>query len=482
VIFLLAFKNLLRHKKNTLLLILLIAFITSIFFLGNSILSQTDTGLKQTYIDNLTADLMVQRKGEITMNLFGANTPVIDSYFTIPTLPAYQDIRSLIDDLDSSLSVSVVSAKAVMDVLGVRLAVPLTGIEAPDYFNVFPGVRLDSGRLLQPDEFGVMITKERAQSIETQSGKTLEIGTPVKFTSASSSTYRIREVPLVGIYSYINPGPYMDQIILIDPQTVRSLSSVLSVASEEVIVADEALDLLEDDLDDLFTGELDFSFEVLSDHQDLSLDDLRKDLISEKKENTSYTDGDWNFILLRVNDELNISKFQKELNSLLDPYDLTVVDWRTAAGNAALMILLLQKFFSIGIILIAFAGGISIVNIVLISVFRRTKEIGTLRAIGASDKFIGVLIVFENFLISFLAGLLGILLGFSTIFYVNSLDIVVDNEFISSLLGQSNILLIFQTFEAIKAVGLALILGFFSSLYPSWQAIRILPIEAVRRG
>ncbi len=93
MIFLLAFRNLFRHKKNTILLLSLISFITVIFFLGSSLLNQSAQGLRRTYVDNLTADLMIQAKSDVSMNLFGANMPIIDEYFSIPVLPAYEELR-----------------------------------------------------------------------------------------------------------------------------------------------------------------------------------------------------------------------------------------------------------------------------------------------------------------------------------------------------------------------------------------------------
>ena len=56
-------------------------------------------------------------------------------------------------------------------------------------------------------------------------------------------------------------------------------------------------------------------------------------------------------------------------------------------------------------------GGIGIMNIMLATVLERTKEIGLLRAIGATQKNIQVQFITESFTISILGGLLGVFFG-----------------------------------------------------------------------
>ena len=479
MIFFLALRNVFRQKKSTLLLSSLIAFITIIFFLGNSLLNQSDKGLRHTYIDNLTADLMIQKSGDISMSLFGANTPVIEDFFNIPVLPAYRDIVTILETRQGIDFTPIVSSRAVMDIAGERTGVHLLGIDPSGYFEMFSGIVIENGRLLQEGESGVMITRDRADALEKKTGRKLQVGMAVKFTSASRTSFRIREVPLVGIYSYANPGPFMEMIILMDPQTVRSLSSVLNVAAEAVDVGEEEVGLLDDDLDDLFgesfsSTEADEGYDILS--------QLKSDLDSHVPvAPADNSGGDWNFILLRLNASLSPENVEKELSEILDSYDLSVVDWRTAAGNTALTVLLVRYLFYGGIALVLLAGIISIVNIVLISVFKRTREIGTLRAIGAGDKFILSSLMLENLLISIMAGVLGILLGSLLLSIINHMSISIANPVIRALFGGAAIQVDLDIKAALKGVSLAILLGLVSTIYPGLKAVFINPIEAVRR-
>ncbi len=482
MIFLLAFRNLFRRKKNTILLILLISFITLIFFLGNSLLNQFARGLRRTYVDNLTADLMIQAKSDISMNLFGANIPIIDQYFSIPVLPAYEELRRELEQQEGIRCAAVVSSKALMDVNGIREGSLLTGIEVPDYFDIFPGIHIEEGRFLEPGEAGMMLPRERVNSIETRSGKALEPGNSVLFTSASENSFKIREVPLVGIYSYENPGPYMEEIVLMDPQTLRALSSVLTVASEAVAISDEATALLGEEVEDLFgkAGDAGETYvDAFPGGESVSLKISGPGGIGRK---AASRGGDWNFILLRLEPGFSPSSVKKKLKNLLVKYDSTVVGWRLAAGMAALAVLLIQSLFYGGIFIISLAGIISIVNIVLVSVFRRTREIGTLRALGASDMYIAAMIILENLFLGLGAAAVGIVAGFFFIKGINHLAFPLNNQILSSLLGQKILQITFFPGEAVKASFLAVALGIVSSIYPGFRAIKIHPVEAVRRG
>jgi ABC-type antimicrobial peptide transport system permease subunit len=178
----------------------------------------------------------------------------------------------------------------------------------------------------------------------------------------------------------------------------------------------------------------------------------------------------------------NTRAFISSLNKKIEPYGVIAVDWRTSAGVSAILLLLLQVLFNAGMFLICVAGVITAINIVLISVFRRTREIGTLRAIGASDLYVGSLVLHENVIISVIAGAAGILAGFLFIGWVNSLAFQIPNELIASLLGGQILSLNFFPQIAGFSFLLAVLLGIIISIYPIYVTLRIEPVEAVRQG
>ncbi len=111
-------------------------------------------------------------------------------------------------------------------------------------------------------------------------------------------------------------------------------------------------------------------------------------------------------------------------------------------------------------------GGIGIMNIMLATVFERTREIGLLRAVGARKVDILNLFVIESFVVAALGGLLGIFLGFVIAHVIASFaDWNVGFSFTSILLS----------------VGFCALIGLGFGLYPAIKASRMDPILALQR-
>jgi ABC-type lipoprotein release transport system permease subunit len=478
------FRNIVKNKKNSMVILFLIAFITFLFFIGNSVLKQADIGMKQAYVETLTADVMIQKIGDITMNLFGANTPVIDNFFIIPSLPAYDTVLSIVSEEPGISGItSQVSSQAYLDILDVREPVLLCGADADSYFPLFPGIILEEGRLLKSGEYGAMITVARADSLETRTGIRPSIGMPLLLTSGSGAGFKIREVPLVGIYRYQNSGQYMNEIVIIDPQTARVLSEI-QVASSDIEVSAAAVSLLETDLDNLFDNS-DLENDETRENTFFSVDTLQS-FLSESRAKAAETEtvvgGDWNFILLRVKNGASPASVIASLNKKLAAYEVHAVDWRIAAGTSAILLLIMQSLFNIGVTLVSIAGIIVVINILLISVFRRTREIGTLRAIGASDNFIRFLVLGENCILACSAGIIGVAGGVWFLHLINKAAIRIPNALIASLLGGDILSVAFLPNIAAISFVIALVLGIVVSLYPVETAVRIAPIVAVQKG
>ena len=475
----LALRNISRNIRDNTIVVILIAVITFLFFIGNSFIGNADLSIRRVFNESLTGDVTLQKIGDVTMNLFGANTPVISTFFTIPVLPSYNAVMDIVSGEPGILGItSQVSGRAFLDVFDVREAVLLCGIDAESYFSLFPGIILEEGNFLQEGEFGAMITEDRAQRIYRQSGQYPYIGMPLLFTSCGAMGFKIREVPLTGIFRYQNPGQFMNEIVIIDPQTVRQLISIQ--ASSFIDTDDISLDLLRADIDDIFSStfiaeeiiETEFSTDILQNF----LSEIRTE------ENNGEFGGDWNFIILRLNSGVSPSVFISTLNRKIEHFGITAVNWRVAAGVSALLTLLLQALFNAGIFIVSIVGIIAIINIFLIAVFRRVREIGTLRAIGASDGYIRLLIYCENIIVSIIAGCAGVLGGVLFIQWVNSMTIHISNELIILLLNGSVLHLEVLPEIAALSFGIALLLGLAAAVYPVETAVRLEPVVAVRRG
>jgi len=110
-------------------------------------------------------------------------------------------------------------------------------------------------------------------------------------------------------------------------------------------------------------------------------------------------------------------------------------------------------------------GGIGIMNIMLVSVTERTREIGIRKAVGARKADILTQFLMEAVVLSLLGGLLGILLGMGLAQLVDMTGVM------NSLVTLNSILL---------AVGFSFAIGLFFGIYPANQAAGLNPIEALR--
>ncbi len=115
-------------------------------------------------------------------------------------------------------------------------------------------------------------------------------------------------------------------------------------------------------------------------------------------------------------------------------------------------------------------GGIGIMNIMLVSVTERTREIGLRKALGARKRDILVQFLVESSMLSLIGGIVGILFGWLIAFIVGKVAAATGNNF-TPVVGVDAILLA-TLFSA--AVGL------FFGIYPANRAASLQPVEALR--
>lgn len=134
---------------------------------------------------------------------------------------------------------------------------------------------------------------------------------------------------------------------------------------------------------------------------------------------------------------------------------------RAATETSRVMTWLLASIAAISL----FVGGIGIMNVMLVSVTERTREVGLRLAVGARESDVMLQFLIESVILCLIGGIGGILLG------------IVSIEVIAAYAGWPAL---FSNEAMIIAVSVSAAVGLFFGFYPAWKASRLDPIVALR--
>ena len=116
-------------------------------------------------------------------------------------------------------------------------------------------------------------------------------------------------------------------------------------------------------------------------------------------------------------------------------------------------------------------GGIGIMNIMLVSITERTREIGLRKAIGATEKEILLQFLVEAVLLTFIGGVLGVAVG-------TSMSLLI--AFLINKFSAIHWVFVFPLQGAVVGISVSVLIGLVFGIYPAKQASRKNPIEALR--
>jgi putative ABC transport system permease protein len=134
---------------------------------------------------------------------------------------------------------------------------------------------------------------------------------------------------------------------------------------------------------------------------------------------------------------------------------------QVAEQSTRVMALLLGAIASVSLLV----GGIGIMNIMLVSVTERTREIGIRMAVGAKTWDIRLQFIIEAVTLSLIGGVAGIIIG------------VTGSKILSAVAGWATVVSLPSVF---LAFGFSGIVGIFFGFYPAYKASLLNPIDALR--
>jgi putative ABC transport system permease protein len=197
-----------------------------------------------------------------------------------------------------------------------------------------------------------------------------------------------------------------------------------------------------------------------------------------------YGGDELSSIVIKTSSTQAVKPLEGEISQLLDQRhhltnpryeDFQVQDIGSRVNTFNQLIQLIENFVPAIAAISLLVGGIGVLNIMLVSVTDRTREIGTRKAIGASDTAILTQFALEAIVLAGLGGLLGVLLG---------VGLILLTKVLLPLLGTSGFL---SSFDPVLAAGpvvisfsISLAIGLIAGAYPAWRAAQLKPIEALR--
>jgi len=181
-------------------------------------------------------------------------------------------------------------------------------------------------------------------------------------------------------------------------------------------------------------------------------------------------------ISIKLKKESSLYDFMKSFENVLSKYPyLKLVTWEDFAVEIRAIDSAKRYSGSILIFVFLLIGGVGIANTILLSIYERFKEVGTMRAMGAPNSVILKMFLFEGATLGFLGSLIGMVLGGLLSFYlykvgldfsslIKDMDIgyPIKNTFRGS----------FDLISIIKSGIFGILIGIIASFYPSRRAIK----------
>lgn len=194
--------------------------------------------------------------------------------------------------------------------------------------------------------------------------------------------------------------------------------------------------------------------------------------LATEKEIMRSDDGYTQFTIVTDTSVSSVSAFADQVEAFFTPYYASNDNYEIATSTMESMTESMSEMVhtvSLAISLIAgislLVGGIGVMNIVLVSITERTREIGTRKALGATNGSIRLQFIIESMVLCLVGGCLGIVLG------------LILGSVAASVLGYSATAPVAAIFVAVL---FSMVVGVFFGYYPANKAARMDPIEALR--
>ncbi|RYZ53743.1 MAG: ABC transporter permease [Proteobacteria bacterium] len=435
-----AFRNLLQARRRTLLLGLAIAIVASLFL----ILRAVSSSVSERMIESATT----LSSGHVNVGGF-FKTRRKDAAPLLNDGPAIKEaVKAIIPDYESMIDRHRGWGRVISPAASINVG--MNGITFEQEGRFFKSLRL-----AHEDEYVVGGTKEVHGSFDDMKGKDtvlifaaqakkleVKVGDTLTVVTEAAGQSNTADLKIAAIASDV--GFMSNYNIYVPRQTILDLYRLNDKSTGVVMLylknPEESLAVM----DKLRKGLTEKGF-LLRDHEPNPFFFKFEKVMGE----------DW------LGQKLDLTIWSDEISFVL---------WVTSALD-------LVSIFVISVLGVIIIGGI--MNSMWMSVRERIKEIGTMRAIGASKRYIGSIFVLEAVLLGLFSSAAGVLLGCILVLSMNAFNIPITNDGVRLFLMSSVLNVNLHAKDIISTLILFSALTGFAALFPALKAAKLRPVEAL---
>lgn len=187
-------------------------------------------------------------------------------------------------------------------------------------------------------------------------------------------------------------------------------------------------------------------------------------------------------IALKTDDFEKVGEYEPKIRAAVP--EVKVYSWKRLSEDYTALMSMKRKAQGILLLMIMIIAVVGIVNTLLISVFEKKREIGTMKALGFTDREVRNLFLLEGLLIGLAGGLLGWVLGtlFNSYFYFAGFDLNAmmgeDQNIGFPVMGVVKSVWLLSAY--VKAMVFALLASAVASYYPARKVTQMEPMECLR--
>ncbi len=198
-----ALRNLVAHKAKSLIVGSIIAFGVMVLLAGISFMDTAAVGLRKSFIENFTGDVIITGNAGAPVSLFGVQS--MGGTESTPLLPRYDEVLAHVRSQPGVRAVTpqVTGASQINmegnDSANVDSLVFMFGIDPDSYRPMFDNLDLRSGRYLQAGEQGILLSSSQVASLDKELKAEIKVGDTVIVQNFGTA---IRAVTVRGIFDY----------------------------------------------------------------------------------------------------------------------------------------------------------------------------------------------------------------------------------------------------------------------------------------